>query len=232
MVRLHKDVKQQINSCKLYHFQFDTGMRQAIFTQDLINAHSFHSKDKIIVSTVLKARNFSNKRERLLMRLQYYWYVHIKPKSFLCLAFICALASIMILMIEIASFIVGEKFSDLLAVDIDNFAEAYTVSFLPLFYIALCTFFGLFSMKFSYFFALRWNHHTDPASLLFGATLLMRLAAPMVYNYLQLQGGTNTSFIHVMGAFRDTSFLGKAIAVYSFPILLTLMALLTVFGVY
>lgn len=118
------------------------------------------------------------------MRLQFYWYVHIKPKSFLVLAGICALSSVLILAIEIASFIVGEKFSDFMAVDIANFAEAYTVSFLPLFYIAMCTFYGLFSMKFSYFFALRWDHHTDPSSLLFCATLLMRLAAPMVYNYL------------------------------------------------
>lgn len=60
----------------------------------------------------------------------------------------------------------------------------------------------------------------------------MRLAAPLVYNYLQLQGGTNTSFIYVMGPFRDTAFLGKAVSVYSFPLLLCAMSLLTVFGVY
>jgi len=158
--------------------------------------------------------------------------VHLQPLSLLSLGVLCTGSSCVILLMEIGSFVVGEHFSDWMTVDIASFSAAYMVYFVPLCYIALCTFYGLFSMKLSYFFALRWDHHTDPSSLLFCGTLLMRLAAPLVYNYLQLQGGTHTSFIYVMGPFRDTSFLGKALAVYSFPLLLCLMSALTVFGVY
>jgi len=232
LVKINKHLKKQIIKCQLYHFEFDKAMREALFIQDVINAKRFHSSEHRIVSQALKARVYERNTDRLVMKLQYFWYVHLRPLSLLSLAVLCTVFSCVAILMEIGSFVEGERFSDILTVNIKTFAEAYMVSFVPLCYMSLCTFYGLFSMKLSYFFALRWNHHTDPSSLLFCGTLLMRLAAPLVYNYLQLQGGKNTSFIYVMGPFRDMSFLGQAVATYSFPLLLCLMSVLTVFGVY
>lgn len=56
----------------------------------------------------------------------------------------------------------------------------------PLSYIAVCIYFGLFSMRLAGFYGLYSNHQTDAPSLIFLALNLSRVATPLCYNYLQM----------------------------------------------
>ena len=56
----------------------------------------------------------------------------------------------------------------------------------PLSYIAVCVYFGLFSMRLAGFYGLYSNHQTDAPSLIFLALNLSRVATPLCYNYLQM----------------------------------------------
>ena len=56
----------------------------------------------------------------------------------------------------------------------------------PLSYIFLATYYGLFNFDLLDMMALHWDGNTDPYSLLYSFYNTWRLAVPAVYNSLQL----------------------------------------------
>jgi hypothetical protein len=92
--------------------------------------------------------------------------------------------------------------------------------------------YGLFKLKVSNIYALHSNHHTDPPGLMFSSMLIMRMAVPIAYNFLQLTHVDRAAIFIVMGPVKYLSFMGEDFNRWVFPICLSLMALMTIFRVY
>ena len=92
--------------------------------------------------------------------------------------------------------------------------------------------YGLFKLKVSNIYALHSNHHTDPPCLMFSSMLIMRMAVPIAYNFLQLTHVDRAAIFIVMGPVKYLSFMGEDFNRWVFPICLSLMALMTIFRVY
>lgn len=129
----------------------------------------------------------------MLNWIVYTWYVHIQKWSLRVLGVFFGLCSIFILVAECSNFFDYDDyfFSDLIMSSYQksgvSFAIANVVCLLPLSYIGGCAFFGMFNFKVDGVYALN-RGQTDPVSLIYSAMLLMRLAVPVAYNFLDLVG--------------------------------------------
>jgi LMBR1-like membrane protein len=86
--------------------------------------------------------------------------------------------------------------------DIDSpnyFYLSNLICLIPLIYLVYATNYGLFQLKISNIYALHKNHMTDPPCLLFSGMLLMRMAVPIAYNFLQLTKVKKAAIYEVMG---------------------------------
>lgn len=105
--------------------------------------------------------------------------------------------------------------------------------FLPLGYEALVAYSTLFRLQLFHYYRLIPHQQTDAFSIMFSASYLCRLAAPLSYNFMnflhdQLEF---SSFEVVMGKVDVVPFLGRHFNVY-FPILIGVVCLATLFNVY
>ena len=99
-------------------------------------------------------------------------------------------------------------------------------------YLVYATNYGLFQLKISNIYGLHRGHHTDPPCLLFSSMLMMRMAVPISYNFLQLTNINRAAIYNVMGSVEYVAFLGEDFNRWVFPICLLLMVFLTGFRIY
>lgn len=105
---------------------------------------------------------------------------------------------------------------------------------LPLFYTFYCCYWSLSRLKFAAFYGLYPRHNTDGASLVFCAGMLVRLAFPLVYNYmfvLRLPDDVIPSFVQMQGQMNVVPLFGETFVQY-FPFTILIVALLTVTKTY
>lgn len=88
----------------------------------------------------------------------------------------------------------------------------------------------MFNFKVDGVYALN-RGQTDPVSLIYSAMLLMRLAIPVAYNFLDLVGLQDSAFYDVMGAVDTVNFLGEGFNRWVFPITLIIMVFMTAFNI-
>ena len=116
------------------------------------------------------------------------------------------------------------------------FTEDYGIVFtqllcvLPLSYIILCTYFGLFNLKLSGWYGLYPNNHTDSSNLVWSAFFLARLSAPLCYNFLLFLKIQNTVYANVMGLIDLVPLVGKQFSRF-FPLLLVVFCALNLFHI-
>ncbi len=125
---------------------------------------------------------------RLHDSVRYLWRTKIYHHACKFLAILCALASVLILWSEVAmttkevspvgSMIVA--FSDAGA----GVFVVQVVSFLNLFYISLCTFFGLFKVNLGWAYTLQPDKQSSDSSMLYVSAYVSRLQFSLGYNYL------------------------------------------------
>ena len=105
---------------------------------------------------------------------------------------------------------------------------------IPPLWIYYCCFWSLTRLKLARFYGLYPDHTTDTVSLMWCGGMLIRIAFPLVYNYLfvlRIPDHPATVFEEMQGFMNVVPLLGESFAEY-FPLLILVVALLTVSNTY
>ncbi len=84
------------------------------------------------------------------------------------------------------------------------------ISLMILFYMCHCTYFGLFDLKISSFYAIYSHQQTDDYSLLFAASYMAYLATPLCMNFCTLMNIDGLAFHEMIGAMDPIPFIGSS----------------------
>lgn len=103
---------------------------------------------------------------------------------------------------------------------------------LPILWLFYCCYWSLTRLKFSQFYGLYPLHNTDAVSLLWCASLLVRISFPLVYNYLLLLHVPSGTVFQYMFGYMDIVPVLGTVFVKFFPFLVLIVALLTVTNSY
>lgn len=101
----------------------------------------------------------------------------------------------------------------------------------PLMYLCGCAYFALFRMKISQYYHMHATKSTDEQSLLFNAGYLLRLIAPLGFNYITMLRADGTAFERVIGQMNVIPFLGTSFNNF-LPIVIALFCFATLFNVF
>ena len=157
----------------------DAYLQEALWLQSLIKSKttSFRSSDI----------RFSGKRIPVIGYLIWVWYAYLQQTVYFFLGMLFTLFSFLVVIGQIAIFwhmnpkesIIMSFFSKTAGVVSTNFAIL-----VPLCYISICCFYGLFKIKIWGLYSIRGNRQTDAFSLIFCSTIITRLVPPLCYNFL------------------------------------------------
>jgi len=104
------------------------------------------------------------------------------------------------------------------------FVQMFTLLFLC--YLTWCACYGLFSVRLSRYYMMNKHRRTDENSLLLNASFLLRVAAPLAFNFGELLRIDDAAFQSVIGQMSVVPFFGTSFN-RVFPITIGVIALLT-----
>lgn len=102
---------------------------------------------------------------------------------------------------------------------------------LPLSYMVGMVYFSMFRMKISGWYGLYSDHHTDTASLLWCASVLARLTAPLCYHFIRLIDVRRTSFETFYGDMDVVPVVGNSLN-QVFPCFIAVLCMLNLLNVF
>jgi hypothetical protein len=105
---------------------------------------------------------------------------------------------------------------------------------IPLLWVFYCCFWSLTRLKVAKFYGLYPNHNTDTVSLMWCGGMLIRIAFPLVYNYLfvlRIPDHPATVFEEMQGWMDIVPLMGDTFVKF-FPLLILVVALLTLSNTY
>lgn len=105
------------------------------------------------------------------------------------------------------------------------------VALVPFVYLSMCAFFGLFRIRLSKFYSMNGRQRTDEQSMLWNASYLMRLIAPLGFNFVTLLRAEGTAFQEILGRMDVVPFLGSGFN-NVVPILVAVFCLATLLNLY
>lgn len=190
------------------HAMLDYHILKVMTLQSRVNAH--------------ESEEFYNRNIKGLKKLTYHYYIHYHPIALKVLSVITAVLTLGVLYAEFTNFInIKESvFHWIFKNDLGYFVT-YLFVIVPLFYMLLCTYYGLFSVKIASWYEL-YRGHSDPVSMIWSGTIFARLIYPMSYNFITILKVGNTNYSKVLGILKDFSILGEDMNKYFFPAVLIL----------
>ena len=227
LAALHRDIKYYGMHKSRADCQWRILEEKAFHVQDVLAS----SKDssKIFKSTLKSASN------NTLQKLEWWYFIKIKPYGFKLLAILCALLSAAIVLSEISLLIESVNLSIfywMLNASNMKYSLIEVLTFLIIAYMSVCAYSSLMKMKFFRDYKLVKYHETDPGSLLFFTAYLCRLSVPLCYNFLNLVDDADqaltTQFASVMG---KMDLLGKKFSIYV-PVVMALVCVIVLFRLY
>lgn len=146
---------------------------------------------------------------------------------------VCGVLSIVIVLGQLTMFSDSWSLSllSLLFKESHGFGMTQFFCMVPLGYMICTAYWSVFRLKISGWYGLYPNHNTDTASLLWCASVLARLAAPLCYHLLLLIRVEGTAFQEMMGQMNVVPVLGKSFNEV-FPILIGVLCLCNLFNAY
>ena len=165
-------------------------------------------------------------------KFTYGYLVNIHPYILKIFSVLTAILSLMLLYAEFTNFIniKDSLFNWIFNQDLGYF-PTYILLFVPLFYMVVCTYFGLFSVKLASWYEL-YKGHSDPVSMLWSGTIFARLIYPMSYNFISILKVEHTSYADVLGILDDFTVFGDGMNKYFFPIVLIIFFLMNLFNLW
>lgn len=102
---------------------------------------------------------------------------------------------------------------------------------IPLSYMVCTAYWSIFRLKVAGWYGLYPNHNTDTSSLLWCASMLARLAAPLCYHFLLLIRVKGTTFQAIMGQMNVVPVVGQSFNEI-FPVLVFVLCLCNLLNLY
>eukprot|EP00419_Tripos_fusus_P000395 CAMPEP_0172674658 /NCGR_PEP_ID=MMETSP1074-20121228/12853_1 /TAXON_ID=2916 /ORGANISM="Ceratium fusus, Strain PA161109" /LENGTH=528 /DNA_ID=CAMNT_0013492081 /DNA_START=337 /DNA_END=1923 /DNA_ORIENTATION=+ len=149
-----------------------------------------------------------------MRRLLALWLRSLRARVLLVLSYLSAMLSAVIVLGQLTMFAQGKWSLSLLSLLFHgNHGPWLTqiLCFVPLSYMTYTAYFSIFRLKISGFFGLYGNHNTDTGSLLWCASVLARLVAPLCYHFLILIQVQGTTFQDFMGKMNVVRVLGESL---------------------
>eukprot|EP00928_Gymnodinium_smaydae_P041806 TRINITY_DN28249_c0_g1_i1.p1 TRINITY_DN28249_c0_g1~~TRINITY_DN28249_c0_g1_i1.p1 ORF type:complete len:670 (-),score=140.27 TRINITY_DN28249_c0_g1_i1:85-1974(-) len=161
------------------------------------------------------------------------WLRTLRPRVLRSLGAVCAALSFVIVLGQLTMFSDGWSLS-LLAMLFDSdhgFGWTQALCIVPLSYMICTAYWSVFRLKIAGWYGLYANHNTDTSSLLWCASILARLAAPLCYHFLLLIRVKGTAFQGMMGQMDVVPVLGNDFN-RTFPILVAVLCACNLLNVY
>ncbi|KAG0222119.1 hypothetical protein BGW41_006206 [Actinomortierella wolfii] len=181
-------------------------------------------------------RPLSNKPKDFWLKLEWHWYLKIRPVCLRTVSIFFALVSIVIVWSEV-TFNKDKPTLSIIGIVVElaknekSYGAIEAVSFLTMLYMCACAYTSLMKMRLLNIYVLVPNHHTDEPTLLFIGSYLCRLTFPLVYNFLTIGKEDSTEFAGYMGRMNMVPLLGEFNHYMPYVILVpTLITLLNVFA--
>jgi len=161
------------------------------------------------------------------------WLGSLRPRVLRAMAGICGVLSTVIVLGQFTMFSGGRSLSllSLLFKEGHGFAPTQVFCILPLSYMVYTAYWSVFRLKMAGWYGLYWNHNTDAGNLLWCASVLARLAAPLCYHFLLLVKVKGTAFQELMGQMDVVPVLGRSFNEI-FPMLVGFLCICNLLNVY
>jgi LMBR1-like membrane protein len=227
LVKFHADIKQAIVDYKRTKFEWNELVKQCIYLEDIIE--SANSPFKRIVFTVRKERVmcFRNTREAI----EWYWLVSLKPLLYKFVSMVLSLGSVLVILGEATLFIdIPVGVFPMLFKEDHGELVSQLLCLIPLCYILVCTYYGLFNLKLPGWYGL-YPKNTDSSSLVYSAYYLSRLSAPLANNFFLFIKVSASVFSKAMGTVDLVAEMGDNFALF-FPLLLVFFCFLNYINLY
>lgn len=103
------------------------------------------------------------------MKLKYLWYVKCRPVVYILFSGFLFCCSTIVIIIQVLNF-AGVKFEITIELvrSVTNFIVVNLMVLVPLLYLSVCVYYGLFSIKINSWYELT-KHHSDPMSIVWSA---------------------------------------------------------------
>lgn len=139
------------------------------------------------------------------------WLRPLRPRALRFFGALCGVLSVVIVLGQLTMFSNSWSLSllSLLFMREHGFGFTQVLCILPLTYIVCTAYWSVFRLKITGWYGLYSNHNTDTGSLLWCASILARLAAPLCYHFLLLVRVRGTAFQAMMGQMNVVPVLGQ-----------------------
>jgi len=176
----------------------------------------------------------THKLAGLLNAIEFYWRVYVEPWAMKLLFLSCAVMSVILVWSEVTFFSLKPVLSIFaLLVNIDRISDLtlQIIVFVSVTYVSVCAYSSLFRLRLFNYYRLIEHQQTDSNSLLFSASYLNRLTAPIVFNFLFMIHNQQTAYFAAMGDGKLIPIFGYSFQKF-FPMLVLIVCLATLFNVY
>eukprot|EP01132_Coremiostelium_polycephalum_P005889 gene5889-7333_t len=229
LVSLNSKLKDTVTNYNRSLFLYEQCCLEAFELQDI--GESNLNLDKVVTWSFKEPR--THRFASQFNYAEWIWYNYLEKPVLRVLALVFAIFSVIILWSEISVSVTSADVSILSNIvkhsNVSNLGIQIIV-FFPLGYEALTAYSTLFKIRIFNYYRLIPHQHSDPNSILFSASYLCRLAAPLCFNFIQFIHA-QTTFSKVMGTMDVAPFLGTYFYIY-FPLLIIIVCLATLFNLY
>ncbi|CAF2803133.1 unnamed protein product [Rotaria sp. Silwood2] len=242
LIKLHERLKKYIHVHHRVQVLWTRTINEAFYLEDILNNeqntnHEF-IKQNPHPSSWLRKKLFDQHT-----KFEWYTYCFIRPWALRLLGIILGIISILVIWSEMTFFSTKPVLS-ILAQCVNAARDHYSYFIMEVFcclsiaYLCFCAYYTIFHIRVLDYFYLSLYHLTDDNSLIFAATFLCRLTAPLSYNFLGMihldQAITKktdrkeTIFTSIMGHLTAIPIVSIGFNFY-FPMLILLLSIGTYF---
>ncbi|KYQ99758.1 hypothetical protein DLAC_03702 [Tieghemostelium lacteum] len=230
-VSMHTQLLDLLDQTERSEMLYDRLLGKAFACEDIVECDS--TPKELRVPRV----KWSFKSPSRYEKLEYYWYIYIHPNYYKILGALCAIMSMLVVWSEITlPFTTKEKQFSPFALIINSSKDSLAgiwlqlFCFIPLLYMAVCSYTTLFKVRIFNYYRLVPQQQTNALSIMFSANYLCRLAAPLSYNFLQICQLADASFTKVMGEM-DPFLLGNKFVLF-FPFFVAFICIAALFNIH
>lgn len=234
---VHRNLKAAALEARRASCCFESHVQRCIFFEDLEHgdyraAVSMLGIRRTTMPGTLPSR-FCSGTTKLCQTLLTFWLRHVRARALLGLGHASCILSAIVVLGQLTLFADGWHLSLLSLFFRQDYGPWLTqvLCLIPLAYMTYTAYFSIFRLKISGWYGLYGNHSTDTGSLLWCASILARLAAPLCYHFLLLIRVRGTTFQAFMGQMNIVPVLGESFN-QVFPCLIALLCCCNIFNVY
>lgn len=237
LVQIHRSLKAAAAEARRAACRWDSQVRRCMLWEELKAGQFKAAADMLRVRPRPDLHGvFPRMRRRLdacVCKVVALWLRSLRFRVFRLVSCCCGMLSAIIILGETTIFIETWSMSLLSLLFRSDHGPWLTQVFcvVPLSYMAYTAYFSIFRLKIAGWYGIYGNGNTDAGSLVWCASLLARLSAPLCYHFLLLIRLPGTTFQAYMGKMNVVPVLGDSVNKV-FPCVIAVLCLMNVMNVY